>query len=162
MKKENLKTGMRVETRNGDIYLVLKDIDTHFYGHQDIGFACDGDFLEGTKFNNDLTYDGNRDYDIVKVYQINSSPKSFLNTVTLNLDKRFLIWEREEELRPCPFCGSTESLVVGTDEELGLSKRGEGSGYYQVCCCFTKGGCGSAGGFKETKEESIKLWNERK
>lgn len=70
-----------------------------------------------------------------------------------------------EELLKCPFCGNTESLRVGTDEEL----ESGNSGWYQVCCSAYEnysigrvdGGCGSASGYAETREEAIEKWNRR-
>lgn len=72
----------------------------------------------------------------------------------------------ENELKPCPFCGKTESLIVGTDEEFGEVGCGE---YYQVCCSAYQdfstnrndGGCGASSGYAFTREEAIEKWNRR-
>jgi|GEM_PF-1425715 len=68
--------------------------------------------------------------------------------------------KKEIKLKPCPFCGLTRSLIVGTDKEIEELDR-EGTGYYAVCCNAKIGGCGSASGYKKSKEEAIKLWNTR-
>lgn len=159
MLKENLKSGMRVRTRGNDIYLVVRDVLIR--GEKDILFAGeDGGWMNGNSYDDNLICI-DRYYDIVEVYTIDERQDAFQYDF-MNLKERHSIWKRKEELIPCPFCGTTESLIVGTDEEIGLSEEGKGSGYYQVCCCFTKGGCGSASGFREVKEEAIKLWNTRK
>lgn len=73
-----------------------------------------------------------------------------------------------EELKPCAFCGKTESLIVGTDKEFTESE--EGSGYYTVCCSAYSeltedgrhdGGCGAHSGYAPTREEAIEKWNRR-
>lgn len=71
-----------------------------------------------------------------------------------------------DELKPCPHCGKTESLIVGTDEEFGEVGFGE---YYQVCCSAymdfssgrNDGGCGASSGYAATREEAIEKWNRR-
>ena len=98
MKKSDLKTGMRVETRRGGLYLVLKDVDTKYFGHQDIGFVSENTFMNGDEYKEDLTenYYHNGDFDIIRVYGISNIQESGLNGNTLNLDVKHLIWEREE------------------------------------------------------------------
>lgn len=96
MKKSDLKTGMRIETRRGDIFLVIKDIETLFCGHQDIGFAGNDCFTCGDNLNDDLTSITSKSFDIVKVFQINHEQKSLLNDDTLNLNEKHLIWKRKE------------------------------------------------------------------
>jgi myo-inositol-hexaphosphate 3-phosphohydrolase len=69
--KSDLKTGMRVRFRYGDVYAVLKDCDTSEYGHQDILFANPkgNGFMVGSSYgNNLLMYErSEKEYDIVEV-----------------------------------------------------------------------------------------------
>jgi hypothetical protein len=68
--KDMLKTGMRVECKDGDVFIVLKDVETSCYGNQEIFFAGTNHYLPGTHFSEDLKkiefiLPGS---DIVKVY----------------------------------------------------------------------------------------------
>jgi hypothetical protein len=87
MRKEDLKTGMRVELRNGDIYVVCKNTGTD-YG--DI-LSSNNTWIELGDFNEDITFKERGSYtsqnDIVKVYKFSG----FLDS------KGELLWEREEE-----------------------------------------------------------------
>jgi len=96
MKKSDLKTGMRVKTRNGNIYLVVKDVDATLYGHQDVALVNNNGFILLDDYNEDLTDNCNSNYDIVEVFQITWDANSLLSDSFLNLDERFSIWKREE------------------------------------------------------------------
>ena len=96
MKKSDLKTGMRVKTRNGNIYLVVKDVDATLYGHQDVALVNNNSFILLDDYNEDLTDNSNSNYDIVEVFQITWDANSLLSDSFLNLDERFSIWKREE------------------------------------------------------------------
>lgn len=91
MEKADLRTGMRVKTREGNVYIVLKDYDTANYGHQDIFFCGEYGFLIGTRYSEDLTYvqgEGGR-YDIVQVFS------NFLDGCILDIENLgSLLWER--------------------------------------------------------------------
>lgn len=79
------------------------------------------------------------------------------------------------ELKPCPFCGGTSALRVLDQNEADLlgaeDENYSENPYYQVVCCMTENspvpladwqpGCGSAGGFRKTKEQAIATWNRR-
>lgn len=67
----------------------------------------------------------------------------------------------ENKLLPCPFCGKTETPKCVNDFELGYIPRGDATGYYCVICDHLHGGCGAAGGFRESEDEAIKAWNRR-
>ena len=60
-------------------------------------------------------------------------------------------------LKPCPFCGKTDSLVVWA----------EGDQYHVVCdaadCAdgTSNGGCGASSGFADSIAEAAKAWNKR-
>ena len=90
--KADLKTGQRVELRNGNIYIVLKDVETVWYEKQEILFACNNAFLVGSGFNDDLIRkDKQEQYDIIRVYD---KPNDY---EILDISKKGdLIWERAE------------------------------------------------------------------
>lgn len=99
MKKQDLKTGMRIKTRNGDLYLVLRDCETRWYEHQDILFASFGDnnykFLIGTTFNNDLiVINGCSEYDIMEVF---TTKYGYCDSNVLDKTSLVSIWKREEK-----------------------------------------------------------------
>lgn len=95
--KSDLKTGMVVESRNGDKYLVIRgDFYAEFYSKQKIMFIANNYYMPGTDYDSLLkTIDGEKDYDIVKVYKpdIYSLEGTFENCNDSNL-----IWEREPEV----------------------------------------------------------------
>ena len=97
MKKSDLKTGMRVRLRNGDIYLVIRDIQ-HVDGHQELAFINNSNFMRGSYYNDELinAFGYSNNYNVMEVYQINEKPKSLLQCNTLNLDNKYLIWKRQE------------------------------------------------------------------
>ena len=90
--KSDLKAGMWVETRNGSQYLVLTDVDSPYDGPQKLAFIRNGGYLLGNNYNNDLTNNRYKDFDIMKVYSgiVNSSTYT---GITSNSE---LIWERKE------------------------------------------------------------------
>ena len=97
MKKSDLKTGMRVETNKGNIYLVIKDIECKLYGHQDLAFVNKNGFLIGSNYDESLkNINGDNEFDIKRIFAITFFDKHFLQKSLLNLDKRYAIWEREE------------------------------------------------------------------
>ena len=86
MKKQDLKTGMLVQVRNGHVYMVINDT-----------LVRDVKFISLDNINNDLNYmyhDG--EWDIMKVSKVLDSyylmPKCW-NEEKLNKN---LLWEREE------------------------------------------------------------------
>ena len=67
------------------------------------------------------------------------------------------------ELKPCPFCGQTETLEIGTFDELNsVETEEDGFENYAVCCSANNGGCGASSGYAENKELAICKWNERR
>lgn len=56
-----------------------------------------------------------------------------------------------EELKPCPFCGKTDSVIVSEDTPR----------LYVVVCTGMKGGCGARSLFSEKRETAIFWWNRR-
>ena len=70
-------------------------------------------------------------------------------------------WLNEEykpKLKACPFCGSTKSPTLVTQDEL---KDDGVFDCYTICCSATNGGCGAASGYALSKNEAIKKWNGR-
>lgn len=97
MKKSDLKTGMRVKTRNGEIFLVIKDIDSQNCGHQDVAFVHNLGFMPGDSYDCELKCYKNKNYDIIEVFRlVDTSDREFLTGNILKLGKRYLIWRRQE------------------------------------------------------------------
>lgn len=82
MRKSDLKNGMIVELRNGDMCIVLDDklLDTNDFTYIDI-------------YDDNLTDDCQKELDIVRVYK-DKSMSSLEDRYTKN--KLTLIWERKE------------------------------------------------------------------
>lgn len=97
MKKSELMTGMRVRTRSGKIYLVVKDIQ-HANRHEELAFISKVGFMSGSSYDDNLIIkNGYRDkFDIVEVYTVNENPNSLLQTFTLDLDVKNSIWKRQK------------------------------------------------------------------
>ena len=95
MKKSDLRQNMIVECRNGKKYLVLENVDTTRYGHQDLLIMTDDGFMNGSEMCEDLTFDcGWSDFDIIKVMKW----KGFHDFEYLNKDKADsfeVLWERQ-------------------------------------------------------------------
>lgn len=69
------------------------------------------------------------------------------------------------ELEPCPFCGREPDLMISPEES---TNNGRGTTTYTpqhwyVCCSAAdgRGGCGAAGGFAQSKDTAVRLWNTR-
>lgn len=91
--KADLETGMRVKLRNGDTHIILQNVQTEHYGFQDIFLAQQDGFGCGSHINNDLTWDGDSDLDIIEVYDKPSNSEILDET---KFGK--LIWTRHEPL----------------------------------------------------------------
>ena len=90
MKKSDLKTGMTVETVQGDKYRVLKDVETHVYGKQELFLASVKiGFLTGDDYSEDLKNIDHTNYAISKVYAKNPDGDMLSDKVGN------LIWERQ-------------------------------------------------------------------
>lgn len=97
MTKSDLKTGMTVKLRNGDLYKVLKDVDTLLYGHQDIFFANkEIGFIHGNFFDDNLICIGSapcidgHTLDIIEIYDYIN------NGNILKFDTNNILWKRPE------------------------------------------------------------------
>lgn len=73
----------------------------------------------------------------------------------------------EEQLRQCPFCGQTTTLVVSGSSEFhdeDCCGRDHDDSYAVFCDASTeakRGGCGASGGFQPTKAKAVAKWNRR-
>ena len=86
MKLSDLKTGMWVKTRDGCMYLVLRD-------HVSIGdgiFIDNSGFLKYKNYNDEMIDVDSTEYDIIEVFIPD------LDTYTLNGDVLTSIWKRKE------------------------------------------------------------------
>ena len=61
----------------------------------------------------------------------------------------------EIKLAPCPFCGF-EGAKVLTGFQVGDN---DNAGDYAVFCAYYDGGCGSASGYRKSREDAVELWN---
>jgi hypothetical protein len=92
MKKSDLKTGMAVEINGHGKYVVLKDVDTAYYGNQDMLFVGKNGFICGTDYNENLEEKrGIKGFSITKVH----SQASESNLLDIDATERQIIWERE-------------------------------------------------------------------
>lgn len=106
MKKSDLKTGMVVETRNGEKYLVMLNPDCK--DRELINFK--GGYMPLYNYNNELMLKKfNKGFDIVKVYSVGSSICWLLGDKEQMEFK--LLWEREEETK--------EMTIAEIEKELG-------------------------------------------
>lgn len=98
MRKQDLHTGMIVETASGERFLVLcGKIRVWNEGETEICFVGNDGYITTCSYFNDLTVVGSgscKKYDIMKVYR----PRiSSINTVLDDCDESNLIWERESD-----------------------------------------------------------------
>ena len=117
MKKSDLKTGMRVETTGGSLYIVFKDYDTLNYGHQEIIFLSEGGFTIGGRYDEQLRRDGPDEYSIERVFACPS------DSAIMDLNRKGnLIWER---VKPKEMTVEEIQQALGYKIKVVESKRGE-------------------------------------
>ena len=63
----------------------------------------------------------------------------------------------EKELKPCPFCGRTESVRI----RIYPSSWKYTEDQYAIVCDHNRGGCGSESGHYSDPEKATKYWNMR-
>lgn len=92
MKKSDLKTGMVVENKKGELSLVMRDTEV---GDIFAGSGCDNEFwCPFRSFDESLNNKDTGRYDIVKVYSVNNVCN--ISAAKVSSNNRELIWEREE------------------------------------------------------------------
>ena len=97
--KSDLQTGMNVEMRDGDRYLVLLNACKGICGRNNytnlLISAKDKSQKNLDSYKEDLTAAVTSDYDIVKIYK----PKYFFQMQTLNeIEECDIIWQRDEPI----------------------------------------------------------------
>jgi len=110
MKKNDLKTGMMVECRNGNVYTVMLGVEV---SSSDVLVRPEG-WMGLNGYDDNMKCRGAREWDIMKVYQ----PK--LEAHIGHKDSCNLIWERDEEF-------------TKEDLQVGMSVITRGGKRYDVC-----------------------------
>lgn len=91
--KDDLKTGMLVKTRNGEVFKVFPDYETDRYGKTGILTDETGSFIYLPCYDSDLTtIEYGNEYDIVAVYK----PSLVTHALSFNIKNHFLVWRRKE------------------------------------------------------------------
>ena len=111
MKKSDLKSGMWIDCRNGERFLILANADTERYGKKIlVGIRRNGFISIHNKYSEHLLrLDSNSDYDIMKVYY-----NGDVNSSTYECTYHPLYWERKEEPK------HTELSISEIEEKLQL------------------------------------------
>ena len=102
MTKKDLKSGMTVKLRNGNVYLVVNDFLTREHGYMPLG-SC----------KEDLTALGNCEYDVVEVYQ-SSAGKAFSYLIDVSSYGMKLLWKRQE----LPKLSTAERVILENIDKL--------------------------------------------
>jgi len=71
-----------------------------------------------------------------------------------------ILYEILDDYESCPFCRSSETLIVGSCQEI-AEATSDKSGY-AVCCAANMGGCGATGGFAISESKALDKWNMRR
>lgn len=79
-----------------------------------------------------------------------------------------------DDLKPCPFCGSTKAPQLSTIWECEMCRNfdledcpecyepnGSDGCMHIVVCSVNSGGCGASTGWNINKEKAIEAWNRR-
>ena len=61
----------------------------------------------------------------------------------------------DEILKPCPFCGKRNPVVVVRIGRNGWRDK------YSVLCDYDDGGCGTESGHYHYRDEAVDCWNRR-
>lgn len=90
MKKKDLKVGMVVEDREGELSMLMPYDNVDY----DLVLSNRNSWIRFKNFNNDLTHNKFEDLDIMKVYGFTNYPTQ---ATIVSTDNRELLWERKEE-----------------------------------------------------------------
>lgn len=97
-----MKTGRVVETRGGRKFLVVRDVDTQLFGHQEWGLVNIDGFIICQDYDinlKEITSDSDNSFDIMKIYQKNSIDECQLSGNFMDIEnKKYLVWERKETI----------------------------------------------------------------
>jgi len=91
MQKKDLKNMMRVKTKNGNIYVVVKDDERELIVRELTHSSLNG-YNENLTTNWDNWGHGKENFDIVEIYDAPSSP---IKLISFELGK--LLWKRKNE-----------------------------------------------------------------
>lgn len=112
MKLSDLKTGMRVVTRNGSEFIVLENVKTPNGKTQDMYVKKDNGFMTESSYNEDLTEKRDKAWDIIKVYVQNNGMYLDAAVISAETKDMDLIWERKDK---------KEMTISEIEKELGYS-----------------------------------------
>lgn len=104
--KEDLKSGMVVEYRDGMFAVILP------FQNGLSTITEDGTALNLSRFTDDLRYPSNCDIDIIRVYGLSENARAMLN---FSKEHRELLWERKERRR----------MTIGEIKRIAEEKIGE-------------------------------------
>lgn len=90
MKKEDLKVGMVVKTREGGLYMLMRRDNVDY----DLVLSNTRSWINFKNLNNDLTHILHEELDIMQVYGFVNNPT---NTTIVSTDDRNILWERERK-----------------------------------------------------------------
>lgn len=97
-----LKTGRVAETRGGAKYLIIRDVDTQLFGHQEWGLINMDGFLTSQDYDinlKEINSDSDNSFDIMKIYQEKSIDECQLSGNFMDIEnKKYLVWERKETI----------------------------------------------------------------
>lgn len=98
MKLSELKTGMRIVTRNKEEYIVLKNVKNPYKETEDMYILLNKiGWLSESNYNEDMTTrSGNKDFDIMEVYAQNSGIYIDANVIRDKIEELNLIWKRKD------------------------------------------------------------------
>jgi hypothetical protein len=145
--KDMFKSGMRVETRDGCLYLVIKDCETMVHGKIDMLCAFDkSGYMSLDSYDDDLKCkhmffgdeDNDAKFDIMAIYDIDGS--GFVNGDIMDETKLFKIWERkqqnEEQKHTSTTDPSTKQSTLGVGDSITDFLFGDGN--ESKCDCTSK------------------------
>lgn len=97
MTLDDLETGMRLITRDGSQFIVLKDVNSPCYKNVNMFIGIDGEtYEEDRDYTQDLLCEDDTELDIVKIYAQNKGDFICGNVLTCPVEEMDLIWERKE------------------------------------------------------------------
>lgn len=112
MKLSDLKTGMRIILRNGEEYIVLKNVITPEGKREDMYVQKNCGFMKQSSYNEDFTTkDSDKSWDIIKVYTQNQGRFLDASVLSCEIEEMDLIWKEDKK----------EMTIKEIEKELGYS-----------------------------------------